>query len=191
MKNLDTSLFCVEIASLAHGYRVLNSLTASPGLRILDASPAGQRFLIIALGPADEIRSAAQNARSLFEGDAGVSLDSEVVDGFDPQMLEALFSLPQQPLEESLIIVESATVSGLVASAQQLCGPHGLKPIELKIHRASDGRGYGFFTGPKEKCIPAALDVETRLKSADRHGRVELIEEPNAGFRTFFNLSGD
>lgn len=191
MKNLDTSFVCAEIASIAQGYIVLNSLTMSPHLRILDASPAGNRFLIMALGPADEVRTSVQRARDLFEGDVGVALDLEVTDGIVPQVLEALFSLPQIPLEESLVVVECSTVSGLVSVAQQLAGPHALKTIEIKILRSSDGRAFGFFTGSKEACIPAALDAETRMRAGGRHGHVEIIEEPTAGFRSFFNLSGD
>jgi microcompartment protein CcmL/EutN len=188
MSFVDTSVACFEISSVVLGYRALHVVTQASGVRVLEASVAGQgRFVIIAQGPAETLRALQGKVREATDGAS--LIDTEVVEKVEPTVLEALYSLTQVSLESALAIIECETVSGLLASAQILVHGHRLKPIEIKIHRARAG-GYAFFTGANENCGAAVMDVEARLQAKMRKGEIEVIVGPSAAFREFFNFSG-
>jgi hypothetical protein len=191
-KSLSTSLLVLEVSSIALGYAALAVLAAHADVRILDASPSGLgRFIILAQGELEILRDQLQKTRGKIDGtDAELVIDHELIEGADPEVLKALFSLAQNELEESLLVIETDTVAGLLSVSQILTQIHGLKPIDIKIQRGGNGGGYGFFTSSTAKVAPAAEDARTHLKSAMRKGHVETIENPVAGFRRFFNLSG-
>lgn len=196
MKNIDSSpyhsLACLEVASIAFGYRALKALTDnsdSSRVRILDASPAGSRFMILALGETDALTAAIRRARASFDGaEPDLVIDVELIEGVHASVREAIFALPQVPLEDSLVVIECATVSGCLSAAQTLVSGHGLKTIELRVLRSSSGGAYGFFTGPKSTCASAAADALARAKTALRQARIEVIEAPSNEFRSFFEL---
>lgn len=179
------SLLCLELKSIAIGYRALQIVSAEA--EILDASPAGDRFLILATGDATKLDAVRDRVRSTVETDQ--LLDSEVIADGAPSLLEAFFHLSQAQADESLLVVDCASVSGLVGVANSILNTDGLLAIELKIKRFGGG-AYGFFTGPTRVCAPAGEEARTKLKRAMRDGQVEVIDELNANFRRFFNLDG-
>lgn len=194
MKNLDSALLCLEIDSIALGYRALNILcdAAKDELRVIDASPIGERFLILALADEKVLKDSLARARTDIEATHTASvLDAEVFTSASSEILEAMFSLQQTPLEESLVVAECESVSGCLATALTLVEGHGLKPIEIKIHRSNAKGAYAFFTGNEQACLPAAEDAKTRLKNALREGTIEVIAQPTKTFRGFFQLSGE
>lgn len=192
MKKLDTSLLCIEISSIAFGYQALDAVTRSQNVRVLEASVLGSRFMILAIGEASEMKDAADRVRERIDGgDATLLVDLEIIERCAPEVTEAFYALSQVELAEGLVVVECATVSGILAAAQTLVQGHSLKAIEIRALRSSTGSAYGFFTGPEGKCGPAAEDVRARFKTAIRQGRVEVISRPTKEFRGFFQLSGE
>ena len=188
--------FCAEIASVPSGYQALNVLTQGEGVEILEASPIGaRRFLILALGQETSLKQQVQELKTSFEGHALSSeskmIDQAFIDQVDSSVIESAFSLTQVNLEESLVALECATVSGLLSVAHVLTRDHGLKVIETRITRSGLGGGFALFTGTSEACAPAAEDARTHLKNAMREGTVEVIEAPTETFRSYFNFSGD
>ncbi len=182
----------MEIASIANGYQVLNIATSGNGTRVLDASPVGTRFLILMQGGAAELREVQSRVQEMFDGiEALMRVDMELLVEVDARVTEAVFALAQVPLHESLVVVETSSVSGCLQAAQTLVNGHGLVPIEIRIQRSSSGGAYGFFTGSQASCAPAVADVRTKLSAELRQGRVELIERPTKEFRSFFQISGD
>jgi hypothetical protein len=192
-KSLLRSLLILEVASIAVGYTALAALTNHPDVRVLDASPSGLgRFMILVQGEQPVLREQLQKIRAQLDGGSNdLVVDHDLIEDFCPKALEAVFSLAQHELEESLVVAEADTVSGLLSLSQIMTHVHGLNPIDIKILRGAGGGGYGFFTGPTTKTAPAAEDARTHLKSAMRKGRIETIENPSDGFRRFFNLSGE
>lgn len=195
MKKVDSSLLCLELGSIAAGYLSLNAATQGAGLasplRILEATPIGARFLILALGAEAELRAALDRVRALFdEKEPSIVIDAEIISEVDQRVNDALYALSQALLGESLVVVETANVSGILAVAQAMVEGHGLEPIEIRIQRSSTGGAYGFFTGSKEASAPAASDARARLTAAVRKGRVEVIDNPSSTFRSFFDITG-
>jgi len=163
---------------------------ASP-LRVLEATPVGARFLVLALGAESDLREALARARSLFdEKEPSIVIDAEVINDFDQRVNDALYALSQAPLGESLAVVETASVSGILHVGQAMVEGHGLEPIEIRIQRSSTGGAYGFFTGSRDACAAAAEDARAKLNAAVRKGRIEVIDNPSTTFRSFFDITG-
>ena len=191
MKNLDTSLLCLEIKSLGMGYRALAIATRDLNLRILEAAPAGDRFLILIAGETNDLQSTIQNIRHELDGaGAGEIMDSEVIEKINPAVLEGIYSLTSNPLAECLVIAECASTSALLVVAQSLMTDHALSLIELKIKRASPGGAWGLFTGSSADAEPAAEKARTLIQAKMRIGKIDVIDSPNENFRSFFNFSG-
>lgn len=186
------SLMCLEFASVAAGYSALGALTKDESLRILDASPGGKgRFVVIVMGAPQALAEGHERAKAALEGAAiELLVDHVIFESFDSRALEAVFSLAQAELGEALVVVETETVSGLLALTQRLVSNHELVPIDVRIDRASAGGGHAFFTGPSLKVGPAAEDARTLLRGALRQGKVEIVDQPSKTFRLHFNLSG-
>jgi hypothetical protein len=190
MKTLDTSLLSLEIASVASGYKALQLATRgapADGVRIIDASLACNRFLILATGESEALKTVVDQVKTGLEASKHDQLlDVEIVEKASEKILEALHSLAQTPLQEALIVAECESVSALTSVAQELISGHGLEVIELKIRRSGTGGAYGFFTGASARCIAGAEDVRSRLKNSMRVARIEVIESMSTEFKRFF-----
>lgn len=192
MKNSDTSILSLDLASrtpIAFGYRALELLTRRDDVRILEASPAGGgTFLILAAGEERTLQELMIEFRRTLDG-ASPDLvnDHELLGGASTLLLEALYSLTGEALDESLVVIECQTISALLSISNLLIEAHALKPIEIKVHRGPNSGGYAFFTGSSAACGPAAEDARTHLRASLRVGAVEVIEAPSAEFRRHFN----
>lgn len=170
MKN---DLLVLEAQSITAGFKILNSLGDA---KILDAEPVGGgRFLILAQGAQSELRAYAKDA-----------FDVEVIEGVDQTILDALFSLAPNALDESLVVAETETASAMLALAQTLVKQHGLRAIEIKLRKTGTGGGYAYFTGARAACEAAALDARTHLNAKLRKGSVEVIAQPNEHVKALF-----
>lgn len=187
MKNIDNAVACLEIGSIAFGYRILNEMASVPKSRIIEASPCGGKFLILMTGAHDELNRAVHEARQKFDSNSWV--DSAVFEAKDQRVIEAFYALPQDPIDESLVVVDCETVSGCLEAAFTLVDKGGLTPIEIRVQRSSTGGAYGFFTGSTEKCTAVAESARHVLTSSGRKGQVEVIDRPAQAFREFFELS--
>jgi microcompartment protein CcmL/EutN len=193
MNKLDTSLVCIEFGSIALGYRALKAMTDTADTktwRVLDASPTGARFMILALGETQALHDAVQKARASLDGAIDMLVDTAFIKNPSTAVTDAIFALSQVSLDEALVIVECSTVSGCLQAAQTLVKGHGLKPIELRIQRSSTGGAYGFFTGRVSECQPAAEDARIGMRDDLRQGHVEILESSSEMFRSFFELNG-
>lgn len=184
-------LLSLEMKSIGSGYRALNELTRKSQVRILDASPLASGFLILATGSVQDLKETISN---VLLPDQGLSseniIDHELIEQFSKANLDALYSLAQIGLDESLAIVEFSTVTDLLRAAHLLTSTHSLLPIELKIFRSAQGGGYGFFTGKSDKVKVGVAEIQKMISGKKMEGRVEEIHQPSEIFRSYFNLSG-
>lgn len=193
MNTSGMALASFDFSSIAFGYKALDVVTRANGASVLEASPSGNgRFLIICSGPSDALQAVVNQLRSEFDGAMPeVLVDHALVSGGVEPMKEAIYSLAQVALDDSLVVVECETVSGLLAVAEHMLEIHQMKAIELKIHRGGASGGYGFFTGESAKAAVGAEDARASLRKTLRKGHVELIDRPSNAFREFFNFSGE
>jgi hypothetical protein len=185
----STSLACLEIRSIARGYQVLNLLSENSGLEILEASPVdAQRFLILVEGEQAKLAKAVdevtRRAQSHF-------LDYEFLPSPQPALKQAIYSLQQVEIGDSLLVVETDTASRILSCAQLLMNENNLQLVEIKVGRGLRGQGLGFFTGKNSDALNGKAAVEALLKGMNRNGIAEVISEPTAKFKSYFNLAGN
>jgi hypothetical protein len=191
-KKLDSALGCFEVSNLTLGYKVLDAITRENHLRILEASAvSSQAFLILIEASAEKLKMVDHRIAEVVSvyGKEGLR-DCEILPKVSQHLLPAYYSLLQQKLEESLLVLETETISGALFLANHLLEKDRLKIIELKVMRGSQGKCLAFFTGSREACDAGDQDIAALLKRTVRAGTVEVIHDPKPAFREFFNLSG-
>ncbi len=194
--DLKQNIACIEVSSTALGYRILDQVSKFNGVRIIEASPiGGGNFWILAAGDRSTFASFQNLIKASIEtvGKKIVALmvDYEILELKDGLILEALYSLSAERLQEALLIVECDSVSGLLSSVQAIQEQHQLKLIEIKVSRGARTGAHAFLTGGLADCQLNAKIIRTNLNAKSRQGFVEVVEAPNDIFRKQFNFSGE
>lgn len=186
-------LLTLECSSIVDGYLALAALTRKADVRILEASTVGgSRFWILAQGA----RSALEKGLALLQAQKEVSLpdrglvSSELIESSKDNLLSLLFSLQQNELDESLVVVQTSSPTMLLRLAANALETGGLKGIELKVFKSSACGGFGTFTGTTEQCRQAVQSLEALMRQKNVKVEFAVIEKPEKSFRQFFNLSG-
>ena len=171
---MTNDLLALEAPSITAGFKILNTLT---NVKLLDAEPVGAgRFLILARGTSSELRTFSKDV-----------FDAEIIEAIDQRVLDAVFSLAPNSLDEALVVAETETTPAMFGLAQLLVTRHGLRAIEIKIRKSGLGGCYGYFTGSRTACESAASDARTDLTSKMRKGAVEVFDRPNEHVRSLFS----
>ncbi|MEK7356374.1 MAG: hypothetical protein AAB250_07985 [Bdellovibrionota bacterium] len=187
MKSFDTSLLVFEAKSLPAGLVAHEEIATFGDVRILEASVCGGgRFVILATGPSVALEAGLKAVHAKLDPETAI-VDQEVLDDVDRSVFDAIHSLTQQRLEQSLVAVETETASGAIAIARHLVKHHSLKPIAIKIRRSSSG-AHAYLTGSAEACGPAAEEARTLLRAASRTGSVEWFEKPSQALKSLFDF---
>lgn len=187
MPKLFTAFSCFEIDSIAVGFQLLNVLTADANVDVLEAFPlGGQRFLI--LTQHHDGTRAATIERLRADPQFHHVFDFASFESFPVAVLEALHSLSTQPLIESLIVLESATLSALLRMAA-VAFENSASVIEVKIHRSLPGGGHAFFTAPRSAVKKIETAVHGVLQSETALCRCEYVESPTATVQSYFTFA--
>jgi hypothetical protein len=184
-----TSFACLEMRSSARGYLILNTLTRGEGVQVLEATPVDAgRFMILVEGDQAQL---AKVIDEIQRRGSQLLIDLAFITNPHAGLKSSIYSLETHPLEEALLVVETETASRAIAIAHTLMSEHDVRTIELKVGRGLRGTGLAFFTGSMNAMTQAKKIAEDLLRASARNGTVELVEQPTAGFRSFFNLSGE
>ena len=192
----NQTIASVEVSSIVFGYRIMDQLSKLENISILEASPAGGgSFWILVSGKkssSDDLQAIVKTSLDGIGDQAKAHvLDHETIETSDHSLLEALYSLSAQKLEESLLMIESDSISAVLAAVQFAVRQRPLKMIEIKISRGSRSGGHAFLTGSRSACELGGEAARTKLKTRMSRGFVEVIGAPNEVFRQQFNFSGE
>lgn len=192
----NRTIACIEVSSVAFGYRILDYLSKFQNISILEASPAGGgTFWILVSGKKSNFENLHVIVKASLDGIGDQAsahvLDHETIETSGQDLLEALYSLSSQRLEESLLIIESDSMSAVLAAAHFATTQYLLKMIEIKVSRGSRSGGHAFLTGSRSECESGGAAVRTKLMNRMSRGFVEVIDAPNEVFRQQFNFSGE
>ncbi len=192
----NQTIACVEISSIAFGYRILDQLSKLQNISILEASPAGGGIFWILLTIQNLNLAELQEILKTSLDGVGENvkarvLDHEIIENSDQNLLEALYSLSAQKLEVSLLVIESDSMSAVFGAVHSATKQRRLKMIEIKVSRGSRPGGHAFLTGSRSECELGGEAARTKLKTRMSRGFVEVIDSPNEVFRQQFNFSGE
>lgn len=166
----------MELASIARGVVVLDQMHKRAETTVVAAQTLSPgRYLILLSGSVAEIEEAM---------DAGIETAGEdLVDHVlirDPHagLRDALASRLRVQLGESLLIIETTTVSATLLAADRTLKEADVELLELRLGAGLSGKGVFTLTGALHM-IEAAQDVVTHALSEARVVRTELIAQPH------------
>lgn len=193
MNNLDGSLICIETISITSGFLALDYVTKVENLNLIEASPvANGRFLILAQMPLSDSTETSfdfSQVREVLNTDQPDSLvDHLHIPEMNLRLLPTLFSLSQCSNLQSLIVLETESVCGLIEATHLILENPRFTPFEVKIHRAAPCGGYALFSGPEDESLKMAEFVKAKLHHDLRMAKVECIVQPSHKLKRYFEF---
>ncbi len=179
----------LEMTSLASGYAAMDLLVKKAPVRILEGSMMSPgKFFILING--DEASVFESFNEALQKKEWGF-LDSVLISQIDPRVLPAMYGLAKEQVKESLLIVETASMSSGIISSDAALKSASVEIIELRTSRGIGGKSVFFLTGALDAVEAARESVSEILKSRGTLLRTEIIARPHQDFLQYFNLSGE
>lgn len=174
----------LEISSIALGYTLVDKAVKKAPVKILEGSPLTPgKFFILLNGDEASIEESRDEMKSLV----GVNLIDEVyIPQLHDEVLPALYSQSKFKVEESVAIIETATIASGFLSADQAVKNSDVHLIDFRIARGIGGKSFYFITGKLEE---VAAGIEAATNSLATRGtllRTELIANPHPDFLHHF-----
>ncbi len=178
----------LEFSSLAVGYAAMDALVKKAPVRILEGtSMSPGKFFVLFNG--DEA-SVLESFNCVTETPQWPLLDSVYIPQLEKRVLPGFYGLIKQQVLESLLIVETASMSSSVISCDAALKAASIELIEIRSSRGIGGKSLFFVTGSLD-AVEAARDTVTEvLKKNGTLLRQELIARPHEDFLNYFNLPG-
>lgn len=175
-----------EISSIAKGYFLLDQLVKKAPVKILEASPVSPgKFFILINGDEASVDESRQN---LLAQVAPYLVDEIYIPFLHAEVLPAMYSQSRFPVQESVAIIETASVSSGLVSADKACKASDVHLIDFRLARGIGGKAYYFLTGTLEN-VEAGADAGTAaLAEKGTLIRSEIIARPHDDFLSYFNV---
>jgi len=173
---LRPALGCIELASIARGIVVLDQMAKRAETTLVahrTLSPG--RYLILVSGNVAEVEEALDAARATAKEDL---VDMLFLADPSDEIRGALASSLPGGLDESLAIIETATVSSALLGVDRAVKESGVRLLELRLGAGLTGKGVFTLTGPLHM-IEAARDAIHRAVDPLRIVRIEVIARPH------------
>jgi microcompartment protein CcmL/EutN len=177
-----------EISSIARGYFLLDKLVKKAPVKILEASSVSPgKFFILING--DEA-SVEESRKELLTLGSDHVLDEVYIPQLHDEVLPAVYSQNNFKVEESIAIIETATVASGLLSADTALKNAAVHLIDFRLARGIGGKAFFFLTGTLDNVqasCEAAIEI---LKPKASLIRLEIIPAPHDDFLKYFNIEG-
>lgn len=170
------AIACLELATIARGVVVLDQMAKRAETKIVAArtiSPG--RYLILLSGSVAEIEEAVDAGLEWAKEDL---VDHVIIRDPADALRAALKSAPEPVFGESLMIVETATVTTALLAVDRTLKGAEVRLLELRLGAGLGGKGLFTLTGDLHM-IQAARDVLETSVPLERIIRTELIAQPH------------
>ncbi|MCK6549677.1 BMC domain-containing protein [Myxococcota bacterium] len=170
------AIACLELATIARGIVVLDQMAKRAETKIVAArtiSPG--RYLILLSGTVAEVEEAVDAGLDWAKEDL---VDHVVIRDPADALRDALKSAPEPAFGESLMIIETATVTTALLAADRTLKGAEVRLLELRLGAGLGGKGLFTLTGELHM-IEAAKDILEAAVPMERVVRVELIAQPH------------
>lgn len=175
-----------EISSIARGYFLLDQLVKKAPVKILEASSVSPgKFFILING--DEA-SVDESRKKLLQDAVGHVIDEVFIPQLHPEVLPAVYAQSRFAISESVGIIETATVSSGLVSADHALKSSDVHLIDFRLARGIGGKAYYFVTGTLDNVQAAVEASSVAIESKGTLIRTELIARPHEDFLKYFNL---
>ena len=193
-----SSLLAIETNSTAFAYKLLGEMSQNEWLEVVEISSAanGKNFLLVQAESFVQLKKLLSRIEEKY-GRASKKwheisdpqiLDVSLIENADPEILPAMISLVQNPVEEALLVLECPSICGILSALQSALSEFGLKICDLRLMRQSGGICQAFLTGENAKCQAASPVFRQKFLAEYRPNQVECIENLSPKLREFFKF---
>lgn len=173
-------LGCVEIFSIARGYRVADAILKRYRIELLEASAlTNGKFLLLFAGDEEQSKSAFHYVSRECEVCASSMIANPHAD-----LLPAMYSLLQLSLTESLGIFETYSVSSALILAQSIAVESKLNLIDIRTSRGLGDKSVVLAHGSADEIEMVAHS----LWKTSANFIVEILTEPHPEIIKLFSL---
>ncbi len=177
-----------EFSSISRGYFLLDQLVKKAPVKILEASAVtpGKFFILI---NGDEA-SVDESRKDILSQGAQWLVDEVMIPNLHEEVLPALYSQNKFQIDESVGIIETATVSSGIISADFALKSSNVHLIDLRMARGIGGKAYYFVTGTLDNVQSAVEAAVGALTEKATLVRSDIIARPHEDFLKYFNIGG-
>ena len=170
------ALAALEFGSVARGIVALDQMVKRAETTVVAArSFSPGRYLLLVSSLEAEVEEAVERAVEIAEE---ALLDHVLLHDPHPRLRRALASDLSTPLAESLLIVETKTISGALLALDRALKGAEVDVMELRMGAGLDGRGLFTLTGALHM-VEASRDSCLETLGEERRISVQLIERPH------------
>ncbi|MFO0724865.1 MAG: BMC domain-containing protein [Myxococcota bacterium] len=170
------ALGAIELSSIARGIVVLDQMQKRAETEVVtNRTLSPGRYLIAISGSVAEVEESM--AIALFTA-AEDKVDHVTLPDPARDLLRALNTELEHVLQESLLIVETSTVSALLLGADRAVKEAEVQLLELRLGAGLTGKGVFTLTGPLHMVEASKAAIQGAV-GPDRLVRIELIAQPH------------
>jgi microcompartment protein CcmL/EutN len=172
------ALACIELSSIARGYRTCDEMAKRAEIRVLQAiTICPGKFNIVVGGAVEEVRHAF--ARGLEIGGPAV-VDQLILPNAHEQLIPAIEATAVVGEVGAVGVVETLAVASAIIAADAACKKAAVRLIELRLARGIGGKAFFTLTGDQAD-VEAAIEAAEAiiLESSGLLLRTEVIPRPH------------
>jgi microcompartment protein CcmL/EutN len=173
------ALGCIELASIALGYRMCDEMAKKAPVRVLEAvTICPGKFLVVIAGETEMVN---ESFRKGLEVGGATVVDSLLLSNAHEQLIPAIEATPAVDEVKAVGVVETLAVASAILGADAACKRAEITLIELRLARGLGGKAFFTLTGEQadvEAAVAAAVELlghESGLLL-----RSEIIPRPHA-----------
>jgi microcompartment protein CcmL/EutN len=152
------ALACVELSSIARGYRACDEMAKRAEVRVLQAiTICPGKFIIVIGGEVEEVQQAY--AKGLEIGGPAV-VDQLILPNAHPQLIPAIEATAVVDEVKAVGVVETFAVASTILAADAACKRAAVSLIEVRLARGIGGKAFFTLTGDQ-------ADVEAAIEAAE------------------------
>jgi microcompartment protein CcmL/EutN len=177
-----------ELSSISKGYFLLDQLVKKAESKILEASAVSPgKFFILING--DEA-SVGESRKEVLDQGAQWILDEVFIPQIHNEVIPGLYAQNNFQVQDSLAIVETATVASGLLSADAGLKAADVHLVDFRMARGIGGKAYFFLAGTLDN-VQAAVDESVKALSLKASLiRSDIIANPHEDFLKYFNIGG-
>jgi len=169
----------IEVSSIAKGYFLLDQMIKKAPVDILLSKTISPGKYIILIS--SDVASTEESMRMALDVVSPFLVDSLFIPQLHPEILPGIKGNYKKQKIDSLLIVETATVSSTILALDQGLKAAEVTLLELKLGQGLGGKGYFVLTGDLSE-TEASLAHAKNILSDERLLHSEIIARPHEEF---------
>jgi microcompartment protein CcmL/EutN len=152
------ALACIELSSIARGYRMCDEMAKRAEVRVLQAITVCPGKFIVVIG--GEVEPVQQSYAKGLEIGGPAVVDQLILPNAHPQLIPAIEATAVIDEVKAVGVVETFAVASTILAADAACKRAAVRLIEVRLARGIGGKAFFTLTGDQ-------ADVEAAIEAAE------------------------